>query len=1232
MKSSSSITGLIALAVFMAVAWATPAGADTRFMVPERQTGQLPADTEVIHDYGDRLLVSVPGARIDALDLRSVSRLEDTDLLSYRSWRGRAGGHDPADLAESRGGYYILGLVGPMDPQWRDELAAQGLDIVDHVNPYGVLVRGERRTVQTVAADLMTSSGRPVVASALPLPDASRISGDVAQWVDQRSDGDSLGMIVEGGKALVRVVPHRDARDGFMQSRVTAIAEAVPGTEPGNFSARFRATRDEISQMLDEVPEVGLVHAVYPKQKHNNIAPRQGITNIKPVWDDLGYNGSGMIAGVNDSGVDEEHPDFAGGVLVATSGAMSGTDNGHGTHVTGTVVSRGSVASPENTASCGDVTDPLPDARGMAWGAQAVHNNLFDGGVDTEAAMMQWQWEQGAVINNNSWGYGGFGGPATDYGAETVAVDSAVRDADPDTTDINEQMSIVFAAGNSAEAGVSKPGNGKNVITVGASQNDRCGSYVPDECAGPDIDNMACFSSQGPSHGRIKPDIVAPGTDVLSTGSTDPEASWGGWDQDWTGDELALLPGTSMAAPVVTGAATIFYEYYLDVHGNMPSPALVKAALINTATDIGLGFPSNVQGWGRLNLERAIRGPEGDDNIVYFDQDEVDQLTTGDSWSTEVSVGSPDEPVRFTLVWTDPPGSAGCDPCHVNDLDLVVTAPDGTVYRGNQFSGDWSEADAPDRDEGNNVENVFVEAPSSGTWQVEIDAFNVAENPNLLSGQDFALVATGDFGGLSIDPSAAEVCAADGSTDFTAELSGEFENTTNLSVAGLPSGTSGSFDPNPVVSPDTQSVFTLSDLGSATGGDYTLTFTATDDADSSITADVDAELTLFEAVPGDVTLDAPADGSIDQDLQPAFDWTAPNEGDTYQIQVATDSGFSSIVIDENVESTGFVPVDDLATGTDYFWRVRSNNACGDGGWSDTFTFRTRFEPVAELTPESFDITVDTDEVVTETLSIGNIGTGNLVWEVETDAIEAAAVPGLFDHDPELDESFALPDFVAEGSDNPPVEEFTIEPGVDTSGDVIGVSFEGTAAGIGGESSWASDTCMVVEAPDGTTFAAGGFSSDGPVAACNDSVDWDFQGGGSDDDGTYSSEHDNVFDPPQADDGQWSVRFVNYWVSTSAVDISWSDVTVTLHKQPPPVCIEGGTADVPWLTVSPLDGSTAEGDSDDVTIEVDGSQTGGGTAEGFLCITTNDASQPLLIVPVTAEGPGPIIFEDSFEAQ
>jgi subtilisin family serine protease len=1229
MKTSCRTWSRALAALLLTMTFSSFAVAQSHFMLPERFAGQLPADAEVLHDYGQRVLVRMPERAESKIDLRYASRLEDMRYLGYRAWRGRAEGNDPASLPAITDGYMILAFVGPMDARWRATIESYGLTVVDTVNPYGVLVRGDSRDVQTLASSFRTSAGHNVITHALPLPRASKIGSELTHWLSNRASAEKLGIKSSAdGAAEVRVVFHRDVAVQNGRSEVVSLLQPLGEEDSGSRSAKYLATPGQLSDVLDQVDEVAFVHGVYEKVKHNNITPYENVTNIKPVWDNLGYTGQGMIAGVNDSGVDEEHPDFPAGSILATNGAMSGTDNGHGTHVSGTIAGRGATPSPTNTAACGDQTTPLGDARGMAYDAQIVHNNIFEGGSGTETAMMQWHSQQGAVVNNNSWGYGGFAGPATDYGSETVAVDAAVRDADPSTASVNEQMSIVFSAGNSAEQGVSKPANGKNVITVGASQNDRCGSYVPDTCAGPDINAMACFSSQGPSQGRLKPDISAPGTDIISTGSTDPEATWGGWDQDWTGDNYALLPGTSMASPVVTGAATLFYEYYMDVHGTMPSPALVKAALINTATDMGLGLPSNVQGWGRLNLGKAIQGPV-EDGIVYFDQSDVDELTTGDSWTTEVSVGSADEPVRFSLVWTDPPGASGCSDCLINDLDLIVTAPDGTVYRGNQFLSDWAEPDATGRDATNNVENVFVEAPATGNWQVEVEGFDVAQNPNLLSGQDFAFVATGDFGGLSVDPAMAEVCTGTGSIDFTAELSSQFEGTTNLSAAGLPSGTSGSFDVNPVVFPDTISTYTLSGLASASPGDYTLTFTATDDNDPSITGETDVDLTLFDASPDQVSLTEPADGAIDQDLRPVFTWASATQGDEYRIQVATDSGFSSLVIDEVIEATSFTPTADLATGTDYFWRVRSSNSCGDGQWSATFGFQTRFEPIADVTPEEFDFTVVAGQVASDTLTIANTGTGNLVWSLETDAVEAA-MPIASGHDPDLDEAFPLPDFTLEAAaSNPPVVEFTIQPGVETTGDVVGVSFEGTVAGITGESTWASDACMVVEAPDGTIFGVGGFSDNSPVTGCDSGNVWDFDGGGSDDDGTYTSTHDGVFDPAQPDEGDWTVRFVHDYLSEAAVDMNWTDVTLTLHKQLPPVCVDT-PATVPWLTVSPLSGTTASGDSDDVTVTVDESEVGAEEAQAFVCLTTNGVNQELFIIPVNVAGPGPIIFEDRFE--
>lgn len=1189
-------------------------GGFEQFMVSHELLEELPA-ADMVHEYGSRVLVRTRSGTFPR-ELRSrASELEPISHLSYRSWEGAVDGEDPARLPSVSDGYFVLSLVGPMAPKWRDQIGAHGLTVVDHVSPYGLLVRGSSRDVQAAANEVRTSEDFNVIVHALPLPNESRTARDLRDWLAERASASDLGLRTVGGDALVRVEFHADTDMASADRKLLGHVETGPEHAPGSGVFQYRASAVDVGRLLDEFVEIAFVHGVYPKVKHNNISVQSHIANIEPVWNSpvLDYTGAGIVAGVNDSGLYLDHDDFPPEAVLATEGAMENTDSAHGTHVTGTVAGRGVAPSPVNTSGCGDLTAPLADARGAAWNADIIHNNIFDGGIEEEAAMMQWQAEQGASVNNNSWGYGSFLGPATGYDSESAAVDAAVRDAIPGTG-VNEQISIVFAAGNDGSAGVSKPANAKNVITVGASQNDRCGAYVPSRCSGPDIDSMACFSSQGPSQGRIKPDIVAPGTDVLSTRSRDSQANAGPWDQDWAGEEYALNSGTSMAAPLVTGAAAVFYEFYLDTRGRMPSPALVKGALINTATNLGSDFPSNIQGWGRLNLEQALQGPV-EDGIVFIDQDDVEELETADSWTTTVGVASDDAPLKITLTWTDPAGSSGCTVCHINDLDLVVTAPDGTVYRGNQFAGAWSEAEAEGRDASNNVENVFIESPQFGEWSIEVVAVSVAENPNLLSGQDFALVASGDFGGISAEPESLQACTSDGSVNYTLELSSQFEGTTSLEADNLPDGTSGDFDPNPVVFPDNESIFTVSDLGAADGGEYTIDISATDQDDSSNFAETQIGLALFENVPGNVSLNAPADGATDQDLLPEFAWDVPVEAAEYRIQVADNEDFNDPVIDEALSGTSLVPEDGLASGTDYYWRVRSSNACGDGDWSDTYTFQTRFEPVAEIDPLSFDLEVIVGEQDEDTLEISNVGTGNLIWSIATDSLEGSGIHQFLELDPSLDEVVEIPDFVAEGAASPEPVEFTFNAGSLTRGDVVGFTFKGTVSNMDGTASSAEDMCMILTAPDGTAFSVGGFIGSS-MPECNDNP-WGFSAGLGEN-GTFESSHDDVFDPPVADEGEWHVLFINDWTAASAADMNWSDVTITLHKQPLPVCQGEEYTSVPWLSVSPDSGSVAAGTTDEVTISVDAGELAHGEHVGYLCIETNDTGDDnlkLVAVPV-----------------
>ncbi len=490
------------------------------------------------------------------------------------------------------------------------------------------------------------------------------------------------------------------------------------------------------------------------------------------------------------------------------------------------------------------------------------------------------------------------------------------------------------------------------------------------------------------------------------------------------------------------------------------------------------------------------------------------------------------------------------------------------------------------------------------------------EEPLFIDGID------GDGFNLEIDPATISQCGFDDlALQVVVEALGEFEEPVDLSATGLPAGVDGDFSVNPVV-PTATSELTLSGLGAAGPGSFSFQVEGSGgDLDASETV----EITLASDIPPVPAPTSPADGAQDVGLTPTLAWDPSDEAVGYELEVATDDAFSEVVYSASVEGTSHSVADELATGTDYFWRVSAANVCGDSAWSSTFSFTTRLEPVLGLEISELSLVVELGESGSTDFDISNLGTGNLVWSIETDSLEVA---GTRSHDPALDEALEIPEFTITtlALDGEPVE-FSLPAGVATRGEVIGFSFIGTATGPSVNATWASDTCMIVEAPDGTSFSVGGLSGSFPECSVND---WDFQGSGSGEDGTYDSEHDDVFDPPVEDEGNWTITFVHDWDSTSAEDIIWSDVTLTLHKQPLPICGEDITA-ADWLSVDPDSGSVAEGESDSVSVNVDATSLAEGEHVAYLCLTTNDPDNELTIVPVNVDAVDSIIFQDRFES-
>jgi subtilisin-like proprotein convertase family protein len=426
-----------------------------------------------------------------------------------------------------------------------------------------------------------------------------------------------------------------------------------------------------------------------------------------------------------------------------------------------------------------------------------------------------------------------------------------VRDAQPAVAAIpamgNQEMVILFAAGNDGPGAgsVGAPGTAKNVITVGAAENvhshstanggntaagtDGCG--ITDTGAD-NANDIIGFSSRGPcTDGRKKPEIVAPGTHVTggvfqasgvlpANGMADacfdagvvcalPGSGTAGdpdnffpLGQQW----YTTSSGTSHSTPAVSGVAALIRQHFINLSLAVPSPALTKALLMNTARYMnGVGANdtlwSNNQGMGEANLNSffdvfvtpsIIREQSGPDTFTASGQQRVITGTISDNT----------KPFRATLTWTDAPGPTVGN-AFINNLDLEVTVG-GSTYKGNVFSGAFSTTGGA-ADFRNNAESVFIPAGVTGTFIIKVKATNIAGDgvPNVggLLDQDFALVvynaveapvAVVEAAGATIT---AESCSpANGALDpnetVTVNLSLQnvgTANTTNL-VATLQSG------------------------------------------------------------------------------------------------------------------------------------------------------------------------------------------------------------------------------------------------------------------------------------------------------------------------------------------------------------------------------------------------------------------------------------------------------------
>lgn len=381
------------------------------------------------------------------------------------------------------------------------------------------------------------------------------------------------------------------------------------------------------------------------------------------------YDGTGVTFAINDDGFVGPHIDFTGRTNQDdVAGDFAGT---HGDMTTGIAGGAGNL-------------DPL--MRGMATGSY-IHVRQYNAAMAGTIPLHQ---DSAVLIFSSSYSNGCNGG----YTNTTVLMDQEIYN--------NPTLMQTFSAGNS------------NNQDCGYGAGDQWGNITGGHKIGKNViatanlnesDGIIASSSRGPaSDGRIKPDISAHGNSQMST---DPDNGY------------APGGGTSAAAPGICGVMAQMHHAYSDLNGGTVAPsALLKAALLNTANDLGNDGPDFIYGWGKVNGLKAVQLLE--DNR-YFSS----TLAQGASNSHSITIPAGVQRAKIMIYWADVEASTVAATALVNDLDATITDPGATVHLP------WLLDHTPNAttlalpatkgaDHLNNVEQIAIDNPAAGTYTLDI--------------------------------------------------------------------------------------------------------------------------------------------------------------------------------------------------------------------------------------------------------------------------------------------------------------------------------------------------------------------------------------------------------------------------------------------------------------------------------------------------------------------------------
>jgi subtilisin-like proprotein convertase family protein/subtilisin family serine protease len=676
--------------------------------------------------------------------------------------------------------HYLVQFLGPIKQEWLAGVEAAGGRLRDPRSAFSYVVQADEDVIARIAA-------LPFVRWTGHLSHGDRIASSALRGADRKQD--------EVGSELprTRVLPGLYSVSFFdaetleeARESVSAlgfeILDADPEARRMILEAPDAKGRAKAIRALSAVHGVRMIREQSLKRTSNDLAPRLMAASRTTTDNGLGLDGEGETIGVCDTGIDTGdpatvHQDFRGRMAWVKSypirdyyrpyinnpGGDDGAadlDSGHGTHVAGSVLGDGS-ESLDLSGLEGPIRGLAHKARlvfqaveqEMKWKNasyyQEIGRFLLAGIPEDLGGLFGDAYAHGVRVHSNSWG----GGDPGEYDEQCEQLDRFVWE--------HKDFCVLVAAGNDGTdrdgdghinpMSVTSPATAKNCICIGACENDRprfnaerygdwwssdypVAPYHADPMAD-NPDQVVAFSSRGPTKdGRIRPDLLAPGTFVLSTRSTMIAPNNNAWAALASSRKYFHMGGTSMATPLAAGAAALVRQYLRRDQGiSSPSAALIKAVLVAGArrlpsTESAGAQWDNEQGFGRLDLDTSL-APALPARAQYLDLTEG--LATGELWSRELDIAGSDAALRVVMVYSDYPGER-----LVNNLNLIVVGPDGRRHVGNG-GGDGELT----MDSANTVEVVHLPVPQAGTWRIDVVASNVPQ-----PAQPFALVVIGPLG------------------------------------------------------------------------------------------------------------------------------------------------------------------------------------------------------------------------------------------------------------------------------------------------------------------------------------------------------------------------------------------------------------------------------------------------------------------------------------------------------